>query len=78
MTTNKLPADWKHTKGKLKQKWDKLTDNDLKYTEGKDEVLLGRLKDTTGETRETVKKTIRKFSSADGKNAEGADEKSIS
>jgi uncharacterized protein YjbJ (UPF0337 family) len=78
MTTKEMPGDWKRAKGKLKQKWEKLTDNDLKYTEGKHEVLLGRVQTATGETRDTVKKTIKKFSSGDGKNAEGADEKSIS
>ena len=43
MTTLEIKGDWNITKGKLKQKWAKLTDNDLQYTEGKQEELVGRI-----------------------------------
>jgi uncharacterized protein YjbJ (UPF0337 family) len=42
----------------LKQKWAKLTDDDLQY-EGKCDELLGRIQKRTGETREAVEKAIK-------------------
>jgi len=66
MTTLEIKGDWNITKGKLKQKWAKLTDNDLQYTEGKQEELVGRIQKLTGETREVVENTIKEFSAACG------------
>lgn len=54
-----VQGDWNVIKGKLKQKWGKLTDNDLQYAEGKQEELLGRIQKATGETREAVQKAIK-------------------
>jgi len=59
MTTLKVKGDWNITKGKLKQKWAKLTDSDLQYVEGKQEELVGRIQKLTGETREAVEKVIK-------------------
>jgi len=59
MTTLKVKGDWNITKGKLKQKWAKLTDSDLQYVEGKHEELVGRIRKLTGETREAVEKVIK-------------------
>jgi uncharacterized protein YjbJ (UPF0337 family) len=64
MNTLEIKGDWNVMKGKLKQKWAKLTDNDLQYVEGKHEELYGRIQKSTGETRETIKKVIKEFSSA--------------
>ncbi len=62
MTTLEIKGDWNITKGKLKQKWAKLTDDDLQYSEGKQEELLGRIQKRTGETREAVEKAINESS----------------
>ena len=59
MTTLEIKGDWNITKGKLKQKWAKLTDDDLQYAVGKQEELLGRIQKRTGETREAVEKAIK-------------------
>jgi uncharacterized protein YjbJ (UPF0337 family) len=66
MTTLEMKGDWNITKGKLKQKWAKLTDNDLEYKEGQQEELIGRIQKTTGETREAIEKTLKEFSAACG------------
>jgi uncharacterized protein YjbJ (UPF0337 family) len=58
MTKLEIKGDWNISRGKLKQKWAKLTDNDLQYTEGKQEELVGRIQKLTGETREAVEKAI--------------------
>ena len=64
MTKLEIKGDWNILKGTLKQKWAKLTDDDLQYTEGKAEELVGRIQKRTGETREAVEKAI-KASGAD-------------
>jgi uncharacterized protein YjbJ (UPF0337 family) len=66
MNTLEIKGDWNITKGKLKQKWAKLTDNDLRYTEGQQDELVGRIQKLTGETREVVESTIKEYSAAGG------------
>ncbi len=58
MNKLEIKGDWNITKGKLKQKWAKLTDDDLQYVSGKNEELLGRIQKRTGETREAIEKAI--------------------
>jgi uncharacterized protein YjbJ (UPF0337 family) len=60
MTTTKLEfkGTWHEVKGKLKQKYAQLTDDDLLFSEGKDEELLGRLQRKLGETKEKIRQTI--------------------
>jgi uncharacterized protein YjbJ (UPF0337 family) len=59
MNTLEIKGDWNITKGKLKQKWAKLTDDDLQFAEGKQDELLGRIQKRTGETREAVEKAVK-------------------
>ena len=59
MNTLEIKGDWNIVKGKLKQKWGKLTDADVLFDEGKEEELLGRIQKATGETREAVEKVIK-------------------
>lgn len=58
MTKLKLKGTWNETKGKLKQKYAQLTDNDLLFEEGKEDELLGRLQQRTGETKEALRSYI--------------------
>ena len=58
MNTLEIKGDWNITKGKLKQKWAKLTDSDLQFAEGKEDELIGRIQKRTGETREAVEKAL--------------------
>lgn len=64
MNTLEVKGDWNITKGKLKQKWATLTDDDLKYVEGQMEELYGRIQKRTGETRSAVEKAINGSSGA--------------
>jgi len=66
MTTLEIKGDWNITKGKLKQKWAKLTDSDLQYAEGKQDELIGRIQKRTGETREAVEKAVKESCSSCG------------
>ena len=55
MTKLGFKGSWKETKGKLKQKYGQLTDDDLTFTEGKDEELLGRLQKKLGKSKEELR-----------------------
>jgi len=59
-TTTKLQfrGTWNEIKGKLKQKYADLTDDDLMFEEGQDEELLGRLQKRLGESRDKIRQTI--------------------
>lgn len=49
-----LTGKWNELKGKVKQAHGDLTDDDLKYEEGKDDELYGRLQQKLGKTRDEV------------------------
>jgi uncharacterized protein YjbJ (UPF0337 family) len=54
----KIKGNWNELKGKIKQKYANLTDNDLLYEEGKEDELYGRLEKKTGRTKEQIKDWI--------------------
>ncbi len=64
MNTLEIKGDWNIIKGQLKQKWAKLTDDDLEFIEGQQDELLGRIQKRTGESREAVETAVRKYSAA--------------
>jgi len=57
---NKLQfkGSWNEVKGKLKQKYAQLTDDDLTYAEGKEDELIGKLQKKLGKNAEEVRKVI--------------------
>jgi len=57
-TELKMKGNWNEIKGKAKQHWGNLTDDDLLYEEGKEDELYGRIQKKTGKTKEEVKKWI--------------------
>jgi len=58
MNTTELKGNWEQQRGKLKQKFAILTDNDLLLLEGKKEEMLGRLQVKLGKTKEELQKII--------------------
>ena len=51
---DRLSGNWNIIKGKLKQQYGELTDDDLIYIEGKEEELYGRIQKKTGQTKEEL------------------------
>ncbi len=49
-----LKGGWNELKGKIKQAYGDLTDDDLTHEDGKDEETLGKLQQKTGKTREEL------------------------
>ena len=60
-TEIELQKEWKVQKGKLKQKFEYLTDNDLMFDEGKKDEMLKRLQITLGQTKDQLLKTIKEL-----------------
>jgi uncharacterized protein YjbJ (UPF0337 family) len=62
-TQDKIKGNWNVLKGKLKQKYGNLTDNDLTYVEGKEDELMGRLQKGLGKTKDEVNSLLEDLSS---------------
>ena len=58
MNTTELKGDWEEQKGKLKQQFAKLTDNDLLFVEGKKDEMMGKLQIKLGKSKEELHKII--------------------
>ena len=58
MTTLTVKGNWNIAKGKLKQKFAQLTDDDLQYIEGKQDELIGRIQKRTGQTKEKIEQAV--------------------
>ncbi len=58
MIKTELKGNWNEQKGKLKQKFATLTDNDLMFAEGKKDEMLGRLQIKLGKTKEEIYKIL--------------------
>ncbi len=58
MTKFEIKGNWNELKGKLKQKYGQLTDDDLVFTEGKEDELLGRIQQRLGKDKEQVRQAI--------------------
>src|ERR1700741_34915 len=58
MTKLGFKGSWNEAKGKLKQKYGQLTDDDLAFADGKDDELLGRLQQKLGKSKEHLRKEI--------------------
>jgi uncharacterized protein YjbJ (UPF0337 family) len=53
-----MKGNWNELKGKLKQKYGQLTDDDLTFAEGKEDELLGRLQKRLGRTKDELRAEI--------------------
>lgn len=56
-----MKGNWNEVKGKLKQKYGQLTDDDLTFAEGKEDELLGRLQKRLGKTKDDLRSEIEKM-----------------
>lgn len=59
---DKIKGNWNELKGKLKQQYADLTDNDLLYVEGKEDELHGRLQKSLGKSKDEVNELIDRLS----------------
>jgi uncharacterized protein YjbJ (UPF0337 family) len=57
-----IEGNWKQFKGKVKQKWAKLTDDDLDYIEGKRDELVGKIQERQGIARDQAEREVSEWS----------------
>ncbi|MBB4867559.1 uncharacterized protein YjbJ (UPF0337 family) [Pseudomonas nitritireducens] len=62
MNTDVIKGKWKQLSGTLKEKWGKLTDDDLQAADGHAEYLVGKLQERYGWTREKAEEEVKDFS----------------
>jgi uncharacterized protein YjbJ (UPF0337 family) len=53
-----LQGQWNQVRGELKKKWGQLTEDDLKFTNGNIDQLIGRIQSKTGEGRDAIEKFL--------------------
>lgn len=61
MNWDQLEGKWKQAKGQVREKWGKLTDDDLELIAGKREQLIGRLQERYGIAKEEAEKRADEF-----------------
>ncbi len=61
MNRLQFKGSWNEVKGKLKQTYGQLTDDDLAFAEGKDDELIGRLQKRLGKSKEEIREMISKL-----------------
>ena len=61
MNKDEASGKWQQVKGKLKQQWGKLTDDDLTILEGRQDQLAGKIQERYGIAKEEAERQIREF-----------------
>jgi len=61
MNTDTLKGDWKVMRGKVRERWGKLTNDDLDVINGKREQLAGLLQKHYGESKDAIERQIEEF-----------------
>ncbi|MFO1500884.1 MAG: CsbD family protein [Verrucomicrobiota bacterium] len=64
MNEDRLKGNWKQFKGKIKEHWGKLTDDDLDVLEGKRDQVVGKIQERYGIGKEEAEKQYREFEDA--------------
>lgn len=58
MNSDILAGNWKQLKGKIKEQWGKLTDDDLNVIEGKRDQIIGKIQEKYGVTKQEAEKQL--------------------
>jgi len=61
MNEDRIAGQWKQLAGKIKEKWGKLTDDDLTRASGTSEYLAGRIQERYGIARDVAEKQVKEF-----------------
>jgi uncharacterized protein YjbJ (UPF0337 family) len=62
MNKLQIKGNWNILKGKAKQSWADLTDDDLQYVEGQEDELIGRIQRRVGKSREEIEHRLHEWS----------------
>jgi len=58
MNKDQLEGNWKQLKGRAREKWGKLTDDDLDEIRGRQEILVGKIQERYGQARAAATKEV--------------------
>jgi len=61
MDWNRVEGNWKQVKGKVKEKWGKLTDDEIDQIQGDAEILMGKLQKSYGYSREQAERELERW-----------------
>ncbi len=61
MNTDTIQGNWKQLKGKVREQWGKLTDDDIDVINGKREQLVGKVQEAYGKTRDEAEREVDQF-----------------
>jgi uncharacterized protein YjbJ (UPF0337 family) len=61
MNEDRIKGQWKQLAGKLKEKWGKLTDDDLKVAAGNSEYLAGKIQERYGIAKDEAHRQVKDF-----------------
>jgi len=67
MNKDTIEGNWKQLKGKAKEQWGKLTDDDFDVIAGKRDQLLGRIQERHGISRDEAEKQVSEWETRDGR-----------
>jgi uncharacterized protein YjbJ (UPF0337 family) len=71
MNSDTFEGNWKQLKGKVKEQWGKLTDDDFDVINGKREQLLGRIQERHGVSRDEAETQVADWETRDGRTPAG-------
>ena len=75
MNWDRVEGKWKQASGKIKEKWGKLTDDDLHMINGKREQLVGKIQERYGLAKDAAERQVDEFSRTYGTDETVAREK---
>ena len=68
MNNDRMAGNWKQVKGKIKEQWGKLTDDEIDQLEGRSEQLAGKLQERYGIARDEAERQAKEFQSRNNLN----------
>jgi uncharacterized protein YjbJ (UPF0337 family) len=64
MNSDQFEGKWKQMKGTVREKWGKLTDDDLDVVAGKQDQLAGKIQERYGITKEEAERQVKEWSAS--------------
>jgi uncharacterized protein YjbJ (UPF0337 family) len=61
MNSDQIKGKWKQMKGSVKERWGKLTDNDIEVIDGQEEQLVGMIQERYGIARDAAEKQVKEW-----------------
>lgn len=75
MNSDRLKGMWKQVKGSVKERWGKLTDDDLEVIDGKHDQLVGKIQERYGVARDVAQKQVEEWNTSNSTKTEEVEER---